>query len=86
MYINEGLKDKNDYSITVYQGTHKRLFQEYVQNIYTYSLWLKKQGIQWDYLLVYVRRTRQILCYYKNGDHLHGYPNFEVRGRIKENW
>lgn len=86
MNIYEGLKDKNDYSVTVFLGREKRLFTEYVHSIYSYSHWLKKQSITWDYLLVYVRRTRKILCYYKNGDFLHSNPDFQIRGRIKTGW
>jgi hypothetical protein len=82
----EDFKKKNDYSVTVYQNQEKRLFTEYVHNIYAYGQWLQKQSIAWDYLLVYVRRTRQILCYYKNGDFLDSYPTFQSRGRVKNNW
>lgn len=77
---------KNDYSITVFHNRQKRLFEEYVHSIYAYSAWLQKNNIDWDYILVYVRRSREVLCYYKNGDFLHQYPNFEVRGRIKNDW
>lgn len=82
----EGLKGDNDYSITLYVGKQKRLFTEYVHSIYSYSLWLKKQSISWDYMLVYVRRSRKVLCYYKNGDYLHSFPDFQIRGRIKQGW
>lgn len=84
--IYEGLKDKNDYSVTVFLNGEKRLFTEYVHSIYSYSEWLKRQSIQWDYILVYVRRTRAILCYYKNGDYLHSKPDFGTRGRVKAGW
>jgi hypothetical protein len=86
MNIFEGLKGKNDYSVTVYQGNNKRLFTEYVHSIYAYSQWLNKQSIQWDYIIVHVRRTRKILCYYKFGDFLHSAPDFEIKGRTKNNW
>jgi hypothetical protein len=82
----EGLKGKNDYSVTVYVNGEKRLFTEYVHSIVSYYYWLKKNSIQWDYILIYVRRTRAILCFYKNGDHLHAFPDFEIKGRIKQGW
>lgn len=81
-----GLKGKNDYSVTVFQGSTKRLFTEYVHSIIYYHYWLKKQSISYDYLLVYVRRTREVLCYYKNGDSLDAFPDFHQRGRIKTGW
>lgn len=79
-------KKKNDYSVTVFQNGEKRLFTEYVHSIYAYSQWLQKQSIDWDYILVYVRRSRNILCYYQNGDFLDSYPNYNQRGRIKQGW
>ena len=79
-------KNKNDYSVTVYYNQEKRLFTEYVNSIYQYTEWLKKQSIQWEYILVYVRRSRAILCYYKNGDFIDSKPNFSTRGRIKSGW
>lgn len=79
-------KKKNDYSITVFENGEKRLFTEYVHSIYAYSQWLQKQSITWDYILVYVRRSRSVLCYYQNGDFLDSYPTFEKRGRVKIGW
>ncbi len=79
-------KNKNDYSVTVYFNREKRLFTEYVNSIYSYTQWLKNQNIQWDYILVYVRRSRQVLCYYEFGDHIDNKPNFTNRGRTKNNW
>lgn len=79
-------KNKNDYSITVYWNNQKRLFQEFVHSPYAFTQWLEKQSIQWDYILVYVRRTRAVLCYYKNGDFIDSKPNFTTRGRIKQGW
>lgn len=79
-------KNKNDYSVTVYYNQEKRLFTEYVNSIYQYTEWLKKQSIQWEYILVYVRRSRAVLCYYKNGDFIDSKPNFSTRGRIKSGW
>ncbi|PWA08976.1 hypothetical protein [Flavobacterium laiguense] len=84
--MSEIFKKKNDYSVTVFLNGEKRLFTEYVHTIYNYSQWLQKQSIAWDYLLVYVRRNRQILCFYENGDFLHAYPTFENRGRVKQGW
>lgn len=78
--------NKNDYSIQVYTNREKRVFTEYVHSIYAYTQWLNKKGILWDYILVYVRRSRNILCYYKNGDFIHSKPNYSMRGRIKQNW
>lgn len=80
------LKDKNDYSVYVYKDGQKRLFSEFVHDIYKYSLWLKRNGIMWDYLLVFCRRDRQIMCYYKNGDYLHAKPDSGNMGRRKSNW
>ncbi|OCB78816.1 hypothetical protein [Flavobacterium crassostreae] len=82
----EGLKGKNDYSVTVFFDGKKRLFTEYVHNIYSYTQWLKKQSIEWNYILVYIRRTRGVLCYYKNGDFLHKFPDYEIKGRVKQGW
>lgn len=84
--MDQEFKKKNDYSVTVFHGGEKRLFTEYVHNIYTYSLWLHKQSIEWDYILVYVRRSRNILCYYQKGDFLDGFPNYNTKGRVKPNW
>lgn len=81
-----GFSNKNDYSVQVYLNNEKRLFTEYVHSIYAYTHWLKKQSISWDYLLVYVRRTRAVLCYYKNGDYIDSKPNFNTRGRTKQGW
>ncbi|KRD10504.1 hypothetical protein ASE21_12460 [Flavobacterium sp. Root901] len=78
--------NKNDYSVQVYLNNEKRLFTEYVHSIYAYTQWLNKQGISWDYILVYVRRTRAVLCYYKNGDFIDSKPNFTTRGRTKQGW
>jgi hypothetical protein len=80
------LKNKNDYSVQVYFNRNKRLFTEYVHSLYQYVQWLQKKGIQWDYILVYVRRSRNILCYYKNGDFIHSKPNYNIRGRTKQGW
>lgn len=82
----DAFKNKNDYSVTVYFNNEKVLFTEYVQSIYTYVNWLKKSNINWSYILVYVRRTRQVLCYYKNGDFIHNKPTFRSRGNIKNGW
>ena len=82
----DAFKNKNDYSVTVYFNNNKVLFTEYVQSIYTYVNWLKKSNINWSYILVYVRRTRQVLCYYKNGDFIHNKPTFTSRGHIKNGW
>jgi hypothetical protein len=82
----EEFKNKNDYSVQVYLNSEKRLFTEYVHSIYAYTQWLNKQGVFWDYLLVYVRRSRAVLCYYKNGDFIDSKPNFSRRGRIKQGW
>ncbi|MBZ4040984.1 hypothetical protein [Flavobacterium hibisci] len=82
----DAFKNKNDYSVTVYYNNQKRLFTEYVNSVYQYTDWLKKQSITWDYILVYVRRTREVLCYYKNGDFIDSKPNFTTRGRIKQGW
>lgn len=82
----EEFKNKNDYSVQVYLNNEKRLFTEYVHSIYAYTQWLNKQGVFWDYLLVYVRRSRAVLCYYKNGDFIDSKPNFSRRGRIKQGW
>ena len=79
-------KKKNDYSVTVFENGEKRLFTEYVHSIYAYSQWLQKQSITWDYILIYVRRSRNILCYYQNGDFLDPYPNYQSRGRVKQGW
>ena len=79
-------KNKNDYSVTVYHNQEKRLFAEYVNSVYKYTEWLKTKSIQWDYILVYVRRSRAVLCYYKNGDFIDSKPNFSTRGRIKQGW
>ncbi|SHL70276.1 hypothetical protein SAMN05444366_1266 [Flavobacterium saccharophilum] len=79
-------KNKNDYSVTVYLNSEKRLFQEFVHSPYIFTQWLAKQAIQWDYILVYVRRSRAVLCYYKNGDFIDSKPNFTIRGRIKQGW
>lgn len=79
-------KNKNDYSVTVYNDGEKRLFTEYVHSIYAYTQWLHKQSITWDYILVFVRRSRNILCYYRNGDFIDSKPNYLKRGRIKQNW
>lgn len=82
----EDFKNKNDYSVTVYHNNEKRLFTEYVHSIYQYTHWLKRQSVQWDYILVYVRRTRAVLCYYKFGDFIDAKPNFSTRGRTKTGW
>lgn len=82
----EDFKNKNDYSVTVYHNQEKRLFSEYVHSLYAYTQWLNKQSITWDYIFVYVRRTRAVLCYYKNGDFIDSKPNFTKRGRIKTGW
>ena len=79
-------KNKNDYSVTVFLNNEKRLFSEYVNSVFSYTQWLQKQSIAWDYILVYVRRSRAILCYYKNGDFIDSKPNFTVRGRTKQGW
>lgn len=80
------LKGKNDYSCTVYLGGQKRLFTEFVQDIYKYAQWLKRNAIDWDYILVFCRRDRQIICYYKNGDYLDPFPDELKHGRRKPNW
>ncbi|GIZ08478.1 hypothetical protein FUMI01_12050 [Flavobacterium sp. UMI-01] len=79
-------KKKNDYSVTVYLNGQKRLFTEYVHSIYSYTQWLQKQSIEWDFILIYVRRSRKVLCYYEKNDFIDPFPNYSNRGRIKENW
>ena len=80
------LKGKNDYSVYVYKDGYKRLFTEYVHSIYKYVQWLKVKGIDWDYVLVFCRRDRQIICYYKNGYFIDNYPDELKHGRRKSNW
>lgn len=82
----EEFKNKNDYSVQVYFNRNKRLFTEYVHSLYSYVQWLHKNGVEWDFILVYVRRTRNVLCYYKNGDFIDSKPNYNRRGRIKQGW
>ena len=79
-------KNKNDYSVTVYHNKEKRLFTEYVHSVYAYTQWLDNKAVPWDYILVYVRRSRAVLCYYKKGDFVDSKPNFSTRGRIKQGW
>jgi len=79
-------KNKNDYSVTVFLNKEKRLFSEYVNSVFSYTQWLDKQAITWDYILVYVRRSRAVLCYYRNGDFIDSKPNFTTRGRTKQGW
>jgi hypothetical protein len=82
----DDLKNKNDYSVQVYHNRNKRLFTEFVHSIYAYTQWLQKQGIDWDYILIYVRRSRNVLCYFKKGDYIISKPNYSSRGRIKNGW
>lgn len=79
-------KNKNDYSVTVYYKREKVLFTEFVHSIYSYASWLRNKNIKFDYILVYVRRTRQPLCYYSENDYIHSKPNYQSRGRIKPGW
>lgn len=80
------LKDKNDYSITVYHNHTRRLFREYVHNVLSYVNYLKANSIEWDYIVVYCRRDRQPICYYKNGDYIHQKPDEIYYGRKKPTW
>ncbi|WP_281638414.1 hypothetical protein [Flavobacterium marginilacus] len=82
----EDFKKKNDYSVTVYLNKEKRLFTEFVHSVYNYTKWLEQKSIEWDYILIYVRRSRQVLCYYKKGDLIDMFPNFTTRGRVKTGW
>lgn len=84
--MDADFKNKNDYSVTVFLDGKKRLFTEYVHSIYAYTHWLQNQSITWDYILVYVRRSRAVLCYYQNGDFIDSKPNYNKRGRTKEGW
>ena len=79
-------KNKNDYSVTVFLNNEKRLFSEYVNSVFSYTQWLDKQSINWDYILIYVRRSRAVLCYYRKGDFIDSKPNFVTRGRTKQGW
>jgi hypothetical protein len=79
-------KRKNDYSVTVFFNGEKRLFTEYVHNMFNYKKWLIMKGISFDYLLVYVRRSRVPLCYYSFEDFIEPFPDFSRRGQFKKGW
>lgn len=78
------LSDK--YHVYVYHNRQKRLFQANVDNILRYARYLDKQKIIWDYILIFNKRTRQPLCFYKYGDFIHPKPTPINRGRIKQGW
>lgn len=84
--MSREFKNKNDYSVTFFNQRKKVLFLEYVHNVLKASQWANSKGIQWDYILIHVRRSRSVLCFYKNGDYIHAKPNFINRGRIKNGW
>ena len=79
-------KNKNDYTIRAYFKGSQTLKLDFVHNVYNCAQWLDKNQIQWDYILVLIRRSQIPLCYYKKGDYIHAKPKFNMRGRFKPNW
>jgi hypothetical protein len=50
---------KNDYSMTFYNGDIRILFLEYVHNTDTAINWADKKNILWTHAMIYDRRTRE---------------------------
>lgn len=60
-------KNKNDYSVTVFNEKKVMLKLYYVHNLYTCFKWLNDKNIEWTYFNVYARRTGRYLGrIYKN--------------------
>lgn len=53
--------NKNDFSMTFYDGEEKRLFLEFVHDTNKAIEWVKSKNINWTHAMVYNRRTREKL-------------------------
>lgn len=51
--------NKNDFSMTFYNGEEKRLFLEFVHDTNTAISWVNNRGIEWTHAMLYNRRTRE---------------------------
>lgn len=50
---------KNDFSMTFYNGEEKRLFLEFVHDTNKAIQWVNAKQITWTHAMIYERRTRQ---------------------------
>jgi hypothetical protein len=74
--MSRDFQNKNDYSVKVY--VHKPSYKyaintmnmEYVHSIYKLSLWVK----EWDYFVIFSRRTKQYICIVRRGDYVPNKP------------
>ena len=50
-------KGKNDFTCTTWKGDAKVNTMRFVHSLNTYRKWLSNEGIEWDYMNVYWRRS-----------------------------
>lgn len=51
--------NKNDFSMTFYNGEEKRLFLEFVHDTQKAIQWVNTKDIKWTHAMLYNRRTRE---------------------------
>ena len=68
-------KNKNDYSIIVYDATGRMLkYWLYVNGLYSASVSLDRLAPTWHKMFVYNRRTRLFMYVFNNGDYIPNKP------------
>ncbi len=76
--MNQEFKNKNDYSVIVFENNRFLCKYTYVGNLYKFVLFLEKtyQFKNWTAMNVYVRRSGRFLKQYRNGDFIPPKPRF----------
>jgi hypothetical protein len=68
-------KNKNDYTVTIWNGSQYLGKMEYVHNLYAASLWLSasQRYATWTYINVYARRSGRYLSRLYRGNFIPPY-------------
>jgi hypothetical protein len=61
-------KNKNDYTVTAYQGSKKVNTMKFVHDVKKYAQWLDQKKISWAVLNVYNRRSREFITRFYKGE------------------
>jgi len=70
-------KKRNDYSVSVFLTNGKVMKKEYVQNLFSWAVWLEEHNVQWKYMNVYERRGipgQNFIARYYYGKYIPPYP------------
>lgn len=68
-------KNKNDYTITIWNGRNRLGKMVFVHNLYAASLWLSNSRtyVSWTYINVYARRSGRYLGRFYKGNFIPAY-------------